>query len=44
MRRLLAPLALVGSAGLLEISLRNGNAAQHTGASRGTRVQVEASG
>jgi S-adenosylmethionine hydrolase len=37
----LAPLALVGSAGLLEISLRNGSAREMTGASRGTRVQVE---
>jgi S-adenosylmethionine hydrolase len=34
-------LALVGSAGLLEISARDASAASHTGASRGTPVLVE---
>ena len=33
-------LALIGSAGLLEISVRDGNAAQRFGARRGTRVQL----
>jgi S-adenosylmethionine hydrolase len=37
-----ALLALVGSAGLLEISARNASAAKITGATRGTRVDVEA--
>jgi S-adenosylmethionine hydrolase len=37
-----ALLALVGSAGLLEISVRDGSAALHTGARRGTRVEVRA--
>jgi S-adenosylmethionine hydrolase len=35
-------LALVGSAGLLEISVREGSAAAVTGATRGTPVTVEA--
>jgi S-adenosylmethionine hydrolase len=35
-------LALVGSAGLLEISVRDGSAAAVTGATRGTPVKVEA--
>ena len=33
-------LALVGSSGLLEISVRDGSAAAMTGARRGTRVSV----
>jgi S-adenosylmethionine hydrolase len=37
-----ALLALVGSSGLLEISVRDGNAAQVTGALRGTPVSVQA--
>jgi hypothetical protein len=35
------PIALIGSAGLLEISVRDGNAADLTGAQRGTPVRVE---
>jgi S-adenosyl-L-methionine hydrolase (adenosine-forming) len=34
-------LALVGSSGLLEISVRDGSAAEHTGATRGTRINVQ---
>jgi len=34
-------LAVVGSAGLLEISVRDGSAAQLTGARRGTPISVE---
>jgi S-adenosylmethionine hydrolase len=37
-----ALIALVGSSGLLEVSIREGSAAQATGAQRGTRVSVEA--
>lgn len=36
-----APLALVGSAGLLEISVRDGSAADRLGAGRGTEVRIE---
>ncbi|WP_257449110.1 SAM hydrolase/SAM-dependent halogenase family protein [Archangium lipolyticum] len=35
------PLSLVGSAGLLEVSVRDGSAAQELGASRGARVRIE---
>ena len=36
-----APLSLVGSAGLLEVSVRDGSAAKMFGAGRGARVRIE---
>lgn len=36
-----APLSLVGSAGLLEVSVRDGSAAEVLGAGRGARVRIE---
>jgi hypothetical protein len=35
------PLSLVGSAGLLEVSVRDGSAAEVLGVGRGARVRIE---